>query len=80
MPKAKYREGRGARPEPRTYKFKLGNRKSSKAAHTVPSDELLKIYFAGNTPKDKPKIAQVLHHRGVELVDPSTLEEAQPVE
>jgi hypothetical protein len=70
MPKAKYREGRGSRPEPRTYKFKLGNRKSSTNAHSVSSEELIKMYFSGNTPKNKAKIAKVLQLRNVELVAP----------
>jgi hypothetical protein len=70
MPKAKFREGRGARAEVRTYKFKLGNRKSSTAAHTVSSEELIKMYFSGNSPKNKSKIATVLKLRNVELVAP----------
>ena len=70
MPKAKFREGRGARAEVRTYKFKLGNRKSSTAAHTVSSEELIKMYFSGSSPKNKSKIAAVLKLRNVELVAP----------
>ena len=70
MSKAKFREGRGSRAEVRTYKYKLGNRKSSRSAHTVSSEELIKMYFSGNFPKDKPKIAKVLQLRNVELVAP----------
>lgn len=75
MPKAKFREGRGSRAEARTYKFKLGNRKSSTAAHTVSSDELIKMYFSGNAPKNKAKIAAVLKLRNVELALPVIEEE-----
>ena len=70
MPKAKFREGRGSRAEVRTYKFKLGNRKSSTAAHTVSSEELIKMYFSDNSPKNKSKIARGLQLRNVELVAP----------
>ena len=70
MPKAKFRAGRHSKGVTRTYKYKLGNRKSSTSAHTVSSEELIKMYFSGNTPKNKPKIAKVLQLRNVELVAP----------
>ena len=70
MPKAKYREGRGSKAIARTYKYKLGNRKSSISAHTVSSEELIKMYFSDNSPKNRPKIAKVLQLRNVELVAP----------
>ena len=70
MPKAKFREGRGTKAEVRTYKFKIGNRKSSTAGHTVSSEELIKMYFSGNSPKNKSKIAAILKLRNVELVAP----------
>ncbi len=47
-------------------KFKLGNRKSTKGAHDVPTDELVKLYTNG-TPRDRATIRQVLHTRGVDL-------------
>ena len=75
MPKAKFREGRGSRAEPRTYKYKLGNRKSSKSAHTVSTPELIKMYESGNHKKDKPKIAKVLLLRGVRLGKSALTEE-----
>ena len=67
MPKAKFREGRGARAQARTYKYKLGNRKSTKSAHGVSTQELIKMHESGNTPKDKTKIEKVLLLRGVRL-------------
>ena len=67
MPKAKFRAERGSKPLPRTYKYKLGNRKSSKSAHTVSTPELIKMYESSNHKKDKPKIVKVLHLRGVQL-------------
>jgi len=70
MPKAKFREGRYGKGIPRVYKFKLGNRKSNISAHAVSSEELIKIYFSDKFPKNKPKIAKVLHLRNVELVAP----------
>jgi len=76
MPKAKFREGRGSRPEPRTYKYKLGNRKSSTSAHSVSTAELIKMYESGNTPKNKPKIEKVLLLRGVRLGESALTEEA----
>jgi len=75
MPKAKFREGRGARPEPRTYKFKLGNRKSTQNAHSVSTAELMKMYESGNTPKNKTKIEQVLLKRGIRLGESALTEE-----
>ena len=80
MPKAKFREGRGSRAEPRTYKFKLGNRKSSTNAHSVSTPELIKLYESGNTPKDKTKIEKVLLCRGVRLGESALIEEATPAE
>lgn len=80
MPKAKFREGRGARAEVRTYKFKLGNRKSSTNAHSVSTPELIKLYESGNAPKDKTKIEQVLLKRGVHLGESAITEEVIPVE
>lgn len=70
MPKAKYRDKRGSKGVAITYKFKLGNRKSSTPAHSVSSEELIKMYFSGNSPKNKSKIATVLRRRNVELVAP----------
>jgi len=70
MPKAKFREGRYGKGIARTYKYKLGNRKSSTSAHSVSSEELIKMYFSGNSPKNKSKIAAVLKLRNVELVAP----------
>jgi len=70
MPKAKFRAGRYGKGIARTYKYKLGNRKSSTSAHTVSSEELIKMYFSGNAPKNKSKIAKVLQLRNVELVAP----------
>ena len=67
MPKAKFRADRGSKPVARTYKYKLGNRKSSKSAHTVSTPELIQMYESGNHKKDKPKIVKVLHLRGVQL-------------
>jgi hypothetical protein len=75
MPKAKYRENRGKKSEVRTYKFKLGNRKSSISAHTVSTKELIEQYNAPRIPKDKPKIARILHLRGVSLATPHVDEE-----
>jgi len=70
MPKAKFRAGRYGKGIARTYKYKLGNRKSSISAHTVSSEELIKMYFSGNAPKNRSKIAKVLQLRNVELVAP----------
>ena len=80
MPKAKFREGRGTRPEPRTYKFKLGNRKSSINAHGVSTAELIKMHESNNMPKNKPKIEQVLLRRGVRLGESALTEEEQTTE
>lgn len=75
MPKAKYREGRGDKGVARTYKYKLGNRKSSKSAHSVSTTELIEMYNSGKAPKDKTKIAKVLLLRGVNLAEPFVEEE-----
>lgn len=80
MPKAKFREGRGARPQPITYKFKLGNRKSSTNAHSVSTAELIKIHESGNIPKDKTKIEQVLLKRGIRLGESALTEEETTTE
>lgn len=80
MPKAKFRADRGKKAEVRTYKYKLGNRKSSTSAHTVSTPELIKMYESGNTPKDKPKIEKVLLLRGVRLGESALIEEATPTE
>ncbi len=77
MPKAKYRANRGKKAEVRTYKYKLGNRKSSTSAHTLSTKELIEQYNAPKIPKDKPKIAKVLHLRGVSLATPYVDEELQ---
>lgn len=76
MPKAKFREGRGSRALPRTYKFKLGNRKSTQSAHGVSTPELIKMHESGNVPKDKTKIEKVLLLRGVRLGESALTEEA----
>ena len=76
MPKAKFRAERGSNAVARTYKYKLGNRKSSKSAHTVSTPELIEMYNSGKAPKDKPKIAKVLLLRGVNLAEPFVEEEA----
>ncbi len=65
MPKAKYRAERGKKAEVRTYKYKLGNRKSSISAHTLSTEELIEQYNAPKISKDKPKIAKILQLRGV---------------
>lgn len=75
MPKAKFRADRGKKAEVRTYKFKLGNRKSSTTAHSVSTPELIKMYESGNAPKDKTKIEQVLLKRGVRLGKSALTEE-----
>lgn len=80
MPKAKYREGRYGKGVARTYKFKLGNRKSSTSAHTVSTPELIKMYESGSMKKNKTKIEQVLLLRGVRLGESALTEEAQPTE
>ena len=76
MPKAKYREGRGKTGVSRVYKFKLGNRKSSTSAHTLSTQDLIDKYNNPSTKKDKPKIAKVLHLRGVSLGETALQEEA----
>jgi len=70
MPKAKYRAKRGSKPVSITYKYKLGNRKSSTSAHMLSTDDLLTQYFAPKMSKDKNKIAAVLRLRNVEIVAP----------
>jgi len=80
MPKAKFREGRYGKGVARTYKYKLGNRKSSTSAHTVSTPELIKMYESGNTPKDKPKIEKVLLLRGVRLGESALTEEVPATE
>ena len=80
MPKAKFREGRYGKGVARTYKYKLGNRKSSKSAHSVSTQELNTMYESGNTPKDKPKIEKVLLLRGVRLGESAITEEVATTE
>lgn len=65
MPKAKYKASRTSMAVSITYKYKLGNRKSNISAHTLSTQELIEQYNAPKIPKDKPKIARVLHLRGV---------------
>ena len=67
MPKARYRKSRAAKSVARRYSFKLGNRKSDVSAHSLPTEELLKLYFTPKINKDKPKIIQVLYCRGVAI-------------
>lgn len=64
--------GSVAKSDPLRFKFKLGGRKSSKSALHMTSDELLKKFFSPGKSKDKQKIQQVLHMRGVEVVEPVT--------
>ena len=65
MPKAKYRENRNKKAVARTYKYKLGGRKSSTTAHSLSTKDLLKLYFEPKSKKDTHKIAKVLQLRGV---------------
>lgn len=72
MPKTRKQKKRGTvqKADPLTFKFKLGNRKSSTSALHLNDDELLKRFFAPGKSKDKQKIQQVLHRRGVEIKEP----------
>ena len=74
MPKTRKQKKRGSgqvhKADPMTFKFKLGNRKSSTSALHLSDDELLKRFFAHGKSKDKQKIQQVLHRRGVEIKEP----------
>lgn len=65
MPKAKFRENRFKKAVARTYKYKLGGRKSSTSAHSMSTTELLKLYFAPKLKKDTHKVVKVLQLRGV---------------
>lgn len=80
MPKAKFRADRGKKAEVRTYKFKLGNRKSSTSAHTLSSKDLIEKYNNPGVPKDKIKIAKVLQLRGISLAESALTEAAIPTE
>jgi hypothetical protein len=79
MPKTRKQKKRGTvqKADPLRFKFKLGNRKSSTSALHMPSEELLKKFFAPGKSKDKQKIQQVLHMRGVEIVEPVAENEDQ---
>lgn len=77
MPKAKFRENRFKKSVARTYKYKIGGRKSSTSAHVMSTAELLKLYFAPKLKKDTHKIATVLRLRNVEIIAP--IEEEQTV-
>lgn len=70
MPKAKYREDRHKKTVARTYKYKIGGRKSNTRAHSMSTAELLKLYFEPKLKKDTHKIATVLRLRNVEIVAP----------
>jgi len=70
MPKTrntKKRGGSSAKSDPARFKFKICGRKSSTSALSLSSDELLKKFFAPGKTKDRQKIQQVLHMRGVEI-------------
>ena len=70
MPKAKFREDRHKKAVARTYKYKIGGRKSSTTAHSMSTKDLLKLYFEPKSKKDTHKIATVLRLRNVEIVAP----------
>jgi len=70
MSKAKYRAGRYGKGIARTYKYKIGGRKSSVSAHSMSTPELLKLYFAPKLKKDTHKVATVLRLRNVEIATP----------
>lgn len=70
MPKAKYREDRHKAAVVRTYKYKIGGRKSDTTAHSMSTKDLLKLYFEPKLKKDTHKIATVLRLRNVEIVAP----------
>ena len=74
MPKTRKPKQRGsvAKADSLRFKFKLGGRKSSTSALALSTDELLKKYFSPSKGKDKQKVMQVLHMRGVEI--PESLE------
>jgi hypothetical protein len=68
--KQKRKGGSAAKSDPLRFKFKLGGRKSSTSALHLTDAELLKKFFSPSKSKDKQKIQQVLHMRGVEIVEP----------
>ena len=70
--KSKRKGGSAAKSDPIRLKFKLGGRKSSTSALMLSDAELLKRFFSPGKGKDKNKIVQVLHARGVEIVEPVT--------
>ena len=73
MPKTRNSKRKGgsvAKSDPLRFKFKLGGRKSSTSALALSDEELLKKFFSPSKSKDKQKIQQVLHMRGVEIVEP----------
>lgn len=69
--------GSVAKSDPLRFKFKIGGRKSSKSALNMTSEELLNKFFSPGKNKDKQKMQQVLHMRGVEIVEPVTEDENQ---
>ena len=75
--KQKRKGGSAAKSDPLRFKFKIGGRKSSKSALHMTSEELLNKFFSPSKSKDKQKIQQVLHMRGVEIVEPVTEDENQ---
>lgn len=66
MPKAKVANERGSRKTRNAHsKFKLGGRKSNVSALSLSTDELLKKFDKPSRGRDKGKIQQVLHMRGI---------------
>jgi len=69
MPKTRKAKPRGSailKADPLRFKFKLGGRKNQTSALLMSTDELVSKYETAR-PRDKGKIMQVLHTRGVHL-------------
>ena len=65
MPKGKVVVGKTRNTRNVRTKFKLGGRKSNNSALTMTTDELIKRLANLSTGRERPKITQVLHKRGL---------------
>ena len=69
MPKTRKAKPRGSailKADPLRFKFKLGGRKNQTSAFAMSTQALVEKYETAR-PRDKGKIMQVLHMRGVHL-------------
>lgn len=81
MPKVRERSTvPGAKSAGIRNKFRLGLRKNGISAHSMPTKDLIEIYFDPKVKKDRYKAEQVLHLRNVIIPDSLPTENEETAE